>query len=67
MPTLVERLDVQIAAQVAEKQRLVAQAQADAAAVDVKLAALRAAKRAMTAEIEAAYAQLTTMGLFKEF
>lgn len=67
MPTLVERLDVNIAALQAEKARIRDAAAADLAAVDVKIAALTNAKATLTPEVERSYAQLRAMGLFKEF
>lgn len=67
MPTLIERLTVQIDALTVEKQRIVSQGQADMAAVNEKLAALRQARSVITPEVEAAYNALKAMGIFKEF
>lgn len=67
MPTLLERLDAQVADLRTEKARIIAAAQTDAAAVDVKLDALREARKVITPAVETAYAQLKAMGIFKEF
>jgi hypothetical protein len=39
----------------------------DLAAVDAKITALTSAKATLTPAVEASYAQLRAMGLFKEF
>lgn len=67
MPTLSDRIAAQLAALRAERQRIRDQAVADVAAVDQKITALESAKATLTADVEASYAQLRAMGLFKEF
>jgi hypothetical protein len=66
MPTLTERIDSQIASLTAERARIVAQAEANVADVDTKLAALGQAKTLVTRNIEAVYTTLLKMGLVKE-
>jgi hypothetical protein len=66
MPTLTERLDAQLEALAAERQRIHQQAAADVAAVDAQIDALTAARKSLTPEVERSYAQLKAMGLLKE-
>lgn len=64
--TLRERIDMQVTALRTEKQRIRDQALANADAVDTQLAALQAAKDALTPAIEAAYVALLALGLIHE-
>lgn len=64
--TLTGRVEAQLEALVLERQRILRQATADVDAVDVKIAALTAAKATLTPDVERSYAQLTAMGLLKE-
>lgn len=64
--TLTERITAQIASLDAEKARITTDAARDLAAVEVKLAALAAAKPAITGEVEAAYVALRRLGLITE-
>lgn len=66
MATLTERIDAQIAALKAEKDRIQAQVETDVAAVEEKLAALRGAKKLMSVELEQAYTALLALGLIRE-
>jgi hypothetical protein len=67
MPTLIERLDAQIDALLVERQRIRDQTVRDLAVVDEKVAALRDAKAAITADVETSYNRLRALGIFKEF
>lgn len=66
MTTLTERIEAQIAALQEESLRIQQQALRDVAHVDEKIAALKAAKAALTPAVERSYAQLSAMGLFRE-
>lgn len=66
MPTLIERLDIQVAALQAERERIKTQAATDLAAVNTKLAELVKARAAITADVEQAYAALRTLKLIQE-
>ena len=66
MPTLIERIDAHLKALRDEKQRIRDQALAEAAAVDLRIDALLAAKATITPDVERSYAQLKAMGLLKE-
>lgn len=57
---------MQVTALRTEKQRIRDQALANADAVDTQLAALQAAKDALTPAIEAAYVALLALGLIHE-
>lgn len=67
MPNLTERLATQIQQLLQERRRIEQQAAENLAKVDLQLDALRAAKDALTPEVERSYAQLRAMGVFKEF
>lgn len=66
MPTLIERLDIQVAALQAERERIKAQAATDLAAVTAKLGELQKARLAITADVEQAYAALRALKLIQE-
>lgn len=66
MATIVERLDAQTTALLAERARIVGQAERDLAAVDQKLGALRDARPAFTKTVEDAFAALKSAGVIKE-
>lgn len=66
MPTLTERLDIQVAALQTERERIKTQAASDLAAVNGKLAELQKARLAITADVEQAYASLRTLKLIQE-
>lgn len=66
MPTLIERLDAQIASLVADKARIDAQYVADLDALAVKLTQLRRARTVITPDVEQAYAALRALKLIQE-
>lgn len=66
MPTLIEKLDGQIASLVDEKARIDAQYVLDVDAVALKLTQLRRARTVITPDVEQAYAALRTLKLIQE-
>jgi hypothetical protein len=66
MPTLRERLALQVSALQAERARIVRQAERNITDVDARLAVLAAADRVITTEVEQAYVALLALGLVKE-
>jgi len=66
MPTLLERLDAQVAALQVERERIKTTAATELAAVNTKLAELVKARTAITAEVETAYAALRALHLIQE-
>lgn len=66
MPTLIEKLDAQVAGLEAEKDRILTQAKADVADVDLKIGALQSARGTLSPDVEKSYALLRRLGLIKE-
>ena len=64
--TIAERIEEQIAYLRAERKRINDQAFADTLVVDNKIAVLKDARKAMTPDVEAAYAALKAAGFVKE-
>ena len=66
MATLAERIQKQLADLQAERDRIEADAKSNLAEVDLKIAALTEAARAVTKEIEVSYVALLKFGLIRE-
>lgn len=66
MATLTERIDAQLAALKAERDRIQAQVATDLASVDTKIATLKGAKRLLSPELEQAYTALLALNLIRE-
>lgn len=64
--SLIERLDAQVEMLQAERKRILDQAATNVGTVEIQLATLAAARKAITPEVEQAYGALLALKMIKE-